>query len=284
MTSRTFPSLFLSIALSLAGATTQAAVSKIKSGTATLPKPDVTWQSLNPARGNKSPQAGVFWGDIKGAEASGFLVKFKDGFASPPHIHNVSYRGIVISGQIHNDDPEAAKMWMPRGSFWTQPAGEPHITAAKGNDNLAYIEIDNSPYLVKQIENAFDNGERPVNIVPSNIIWLNASDVTWVSASNNDVKIAFLWGTPKDGELRGTFLKLPSGFSGMIQSNASEFRAVVIQGSLNHKSEAGITLSAGSYFGSYTPTKHFITAASDEDVIIYIRSNDTYELSTEEQS
>ena len=59
-----------------------------------------------------------------------------DGFSSPPHIHNVTYRAMVIKGLVHNDDPEAENMWMPPGSFWTQPAGEAHITSAKGEENI----------------------------------------------------------------------------------------------------------------------------------------------------
>ena len=82
---------------------------------------DVEWEQLNPARGDKSPQAGTLWGDRKGTVPTGFLARFVDGFSSPPHIHNVTYRAVVISGSIHNDDPDAAEMWMPVGSFWTQP-------------------------------------------------------------------------------------------------------------------------------------------------------------------
>lgn len=40
---------------------------------------------------------------------------------------------------------------------------------------MTYVEIDNVPYLVKPIEEAFDIGEKPVNIDRNNIIWLNAS-------------------------------------------------------------------------------------------------------------
>ena len=73
---------------------------------------DIEWEKLNPARGDKSPQAGTLWGDRKGKAATGFLAKFVDGFSSPPHIHNVTYRAVVIKGLVHNDDPEAAHMWM----------------------------------------------------------------------------------------------------------------------------------------------------------------------------
>jgi hypothetical protein len=80
---------------------------------------DIEWEPLNPARGDKGPKAGALWGDFTGSRPSGFLVKFVDGFSSPLHIQNITYRGVVISGLIHNDDPDAADMWMPTGSFWT---------------------------------------------------------------------------------------------------------------------------------------------------------------------
>jgi len=61
-------------------------------------------------------------------------------------------------------------MWLPADSFWTQPAGENHITAADGENNLIYLEIDNGPYLVLAKEKAFDNGERPINIDERNLV------------------------------------------------------------------------------------------------------------------
>ena len=64
---------------------------------------EVAWAPLNPARGDSSPKAGTLWGDRNGTGPTGFLVQFVDGFSSPPHIHNVSYRGVVINGLIHND-------------------------------------------------------------------------------------------------------------------------------------------------------------------------------------
>ena len=48
----------------------------------------------------------------------------------------------------------AKEMWMPAGSFWTQPRGESHITAASGDSNVAYIEIEDGPYLVRPVDDA----------------------------------------------------------------------------------------------------------------------------------
>lgn len=238
-----------------------------------LPVAQVEWEQLNPARGDKSPQAGTLWGNRKADVATGFLVKFVDGFSSPPHIHNVTYRGVVISGLIHNDDPTAEKMWMPTGSFWTQPVGESHITAAKGEYNIAYIEIDSGPYLVHPTEKAFDSGERPINIDPSNIVWLDAPQII---SSNTDVKIAYLWGNPNRNELRGTMIKLSPGFTGKLQNQSSIFRAVVIQGQIelhNSKTDKFTILTPGSYFGANQPSAHAVNSSVDGDTILYIRSN-----------
>ena len=246
---------------------------------------EVKWEQLNPARGDKSPKAGTLWGDRKDSVATGFLVKFVDGFSSPPHIHNVSYRGVVISGLIHNDDPDAADMWMPTGSFWTQPKGEVHITAAKGSTNVAYIEIEKGPYLVLPTEKAFDSGERPVNVDTSNIVWLDASNTTRVDqpgtpASANGPKLAFLWGNPEEHQLNGTLVELPAGFSGQINSHGSSFRAVVIKGQLHYQApgETDIkTLEPGSYFGSKGESMHQV--ASEEESIVYIRSEGRFNVS-----
>ncbi|MEM9478038.1 MAG: DUF4437 domain-containing protein [Verrucomicrobiota bacterium] len=217
---------------------------------------DVPWGALNPARGDKGPRACALWNDRAAKDASGFLVRFADGFSSPPHIHNVTYRGVVISGLIHNDDPEAAEMWMPAGSFWTQPAGEVHITSAKGQDAMAYIEIDSGPYLVHPKEDAFDNGERPVSVVPSNLVWLSRSQTGWIADGGEDQggtspEIAFLWGTPDSGSKSGSFLRLPEEYKGELKSNSGSLRVIVVKGQVNYSeptSDDSETLVPGEYF------------------------------------
>ncbi|PXY02318.1 hypothetical protein DF185_06630 [Marinifilum breve] len=249
---------------------------------------EVEWTHLNPKRGDLAPKAGTLWGDRKGTEPTGFLLKPTDGFSSPPHIHNVSYRGVVISGVIHNDDPNAGDMWMPSGSFWIQPKGHVHITSAKSNNTIAYVEIEEGPYLVLPPEEHFDSGERPVNVDETNIVWLGASDIKWIDqpeakASKHGVKMAFLWGSTESGQLNGTFIKLPAGFSGKIISHASSFRAVVIKG-LPKYHELGKTemktLEPGSYFASMGGGEHTINSDSEEESIFYVRTDGKYEVNS----
>ena len=236
---------------------------------------EVEWEQLNPARGDKSPQAATLWGDRKGTVPTGFLAKFVDGFSSPPHIHNATYRAVVISGSIHNDDPEAVAMWMPAGSFWTQPKGEVHITAAKGATNVALVEIDRGPYLVLPTEEAFDSGERPINVDASNIVWV---DPPGMPASANGPKVAYLWGNLQDGQSNGTFVRLPAGFTGKIHSYGSTFRAVVVKGQPQYLGDDVKTLEPGSYFGSKGETVHRLSSKQGGESTIYVRTDGMYEV------
>jgi len=239
---------------------------------------EIDWEALNPARGDQSPQAGTIWGDRNGTVATGFLAKFVDGFSSPPHIHNVTYRALVLKGLIHNDDPSAAKMWMSEGSFWTQPAGEPHITAAKGEENIAYVEIDHGPYLVKPTEEAFDSGERPVNLDQRNIVWLDDSETFLINKYDGQnavksAKIAFLW---ENNDMSGKLLKIPAGFKGEIISTGKILHAVIISGSSNYEmpdTKEVKFLDPGSYFNSAGNSIHAISTKVGQECIIYIRTN-----------
>lgn len=177
---------------------------------------------------------------------------------------------------------------MPQGSFWTQPKGQVHITAAKEEAPMAYIEIEKGPYLVLPTKEAFLSQLRPVNVDKSNLVWLDASDVTWVDQSGipaaaDSPQIAFLWGDTKDGQLRGTMVKLPEGFQGEIKSQGTDFRAIVIKGqALYEMNTTDIkTLEQGSYFGSTgEPAVHRISLNMKRETILYIRSNGKYEVKT----
>jgi hypothetical protein len=277
---------FLSLALLIVAlGTTYATAQSAEPSAEVVLRSELKFQPLNPARGDASPQAGMLWGDIRKDVPSGVLLRFAGGFSSPPHIHNITYRAVVISGAVHNDDPSAEKMWMGPGSFWTQPAGESHITAAaEGSGAMAFLEILEGPYLVQPSEKAFDNGERPVNIEARNVVWLNASDVTWIetgglSSNANGPKLAFLWGSPQDGKKNGTFLRLPTGFSGSVRGNGSWLRAVVIQGQASHQISGASdarNLEPGSYFGSKGKTVHEISCKAEDECIIYVSTEGRY--------
>ncbi|MBT8090767.1 MAG: DUF4437 domain-containing protein [Gammaproteobacteria bacterium] len=236
---------------------------------------DVEWEALNPARGESSPRAGTLWGDRNGEQPTGFLARFADGFSSPPHIHNVTYRAVVIEGGIHNDDPDAAKMWMQNSSFWTQPMGETHITAAKGANNIALVEIDRGPYLVHTPVQAFVSGERPVNLDASNVVWL---PLPQRKGEKSGARISYLWGTFGGSDWNGSFVYLPAGFEGVLKSEGVAFHGVVIRGQLKYRNDGTMNLTPGSYFGAQGATEHQIASGADAESIIYVSTNGAYRL------
>ena len=231
---------------------------------------DVNWGYLNPLRGDMSPSAANLWGDRTTDSATGMLVKFNKGFSSPPHIHNISYRGIVIDGLLHNDDPGAEKSWLATGSFWTQPAGHNHITAASAESNLIYLEIDQGPYLVQPSKEQFDNGEHSINLHQSNMVWLGHDESALIDSQN--ASIVHLWRNYDDDLTSGILIKLASGFAGKIISDGNSLRSVLISGEVNLNSNNNQTLATlrpGSYFASNGNFTHWLRANSES--ILYLR-------------
>lgn len=239
---------------------------------------DVQWGALNPARGKNGPRAGTLWGDRTDAGPSGFLVEFADGFSSPPHVHNVSYRALVIGGMIHNDDPGADEMWMPAGSFWTQPRGAIHITAADSGRSLAYVEIEEGPYLVRPPEKAFTTEEVPLNLDATNLVWL---DQPRIPSTRGGPRLAFLWGDPHGGEAYGTLVKLSAGFAGTIRNHGSTFRGVVIQGrtmlGMPDLANSHI-LDPGSYFEAKGESAGRVSCSPADECLIYVHTDGHYEV------
>ncbi|MEC4087965.1 DUF4437 domain-containing protein [Pseudoalteromonas rubra] len=234
----------------------------------------IEWGHLNPARGDKSPRAANLWGDRTKPGATGMLVRFEPGFSSPPHIHNVSYRGIVIEGLLHNDDPQAKAMWMPPGSYWTQPAGEDHITSANAPGNMIYLEIDEGPYLVKPSAEQFDNGERPVNLHYANLTWLDQHTSTQLKGA--DIQLANLW---QQDQLTGVLVKLPAKSKVTLSSTGTEFKAVVIQGAitvLRANTQKSPELRAGSYLAAQGAVQMALSAKAP--TLLYVRTNQAFHM------
>lgn len=270
------PFFALGVGLTSASVNTHAANELIKAE-------DVEFIALNPLRGDKSPKSGKLWGNIRENVPSGMLVTFVDGFQSPPHIHNITYRAVVISGFVHNDDPEAAYMWMQPGSFWTQPLGETHITAAKvgedGKRSVIFLEIASGPYLVKPAEEEFAAGELPVNIDARNVMWLGENESR---AVDGGAEIAFLWGSLKGNEKNGTLVKLPPSYSGTLSTDAPLLRAVTIQGTTNvtmSGEDEQHNLKPGSYFGSKGNATHSVECDSGMECIIYLHTEGSFSVS-----
>lgn len=252
----------------------------IGAGIDLIPAADVQWGALNPARGTAGPRAADLWGDRTGSGATGFLVRFAEGFSSPPHTHNTTYRGVVIEGLVHNDDPDAENFWMPAGSYWSQPAGGVHITSARGAGRLAYIEIQHGPYLVLPTEDATDIGEHPINVHASNLVWLDATTASGLThldggAASAGPHISYLWGDPQSHDPHAALVRLPAGSMSTLHTHGRSLRVVVITGQAHVQStdHAGpLVLDPGSYVGSQNGSDHLIALTTNEACVLYVRS------------
>tara|TARA_R110002050_G_scaffold9504_1_gene33345 strand:- start:499110 stop:499544 length:435 start_codon:yes stop_codon:yes gene_type:complete len=135
-------------------------------------------------------------------------------------------------------------------------------------------------YLVQTTENAFDNGEKRVNIDKSNMVWFGSSDNARISRIN--AKTASLWGDTTEGSLHGSMLKLPAAFKGKIRTNANQFRVRVIRGTLSYQhNKETKELEPGSYFGSRGDFAHPMYIKNGQESMLYIRSNGRYEVLSE---
>ncbi len=229
------------------------------------PFENVQWGLLNPARGDNSPGAADLWGNRTMDVATGMLVRFNPGFKSPPHIHNITYRGIVIDGLVHNDVVDAPKNWLPATSYWLQPAGQEHTTAADAEYNMAYIEIDSGPYLVEDIADAFDNGERPITARPENMNWIDMG---------GGLQSVALWGANAVGTPHGQMIKFPAGFNGTLSAIGDQFHIVVISGAIQ---SGAYTLPSGSYIGNSGAFEMPVSTMGES--IIYIRTDGRFDIS-----
>ncbi len=251
-----------------------------------VPYNDVDWGALNPARGDAGPRAADLWGDRTTTDATGFLVRFAEGFSSPPHIHNTTYRGVVIEGLVHNDDPGAEESWMAPGSYWTQPAGEVHITSAKGEGRVAYIEIQHGPYLVMPPEEAADNGERAINVHAGNLVWLDASATRWITLADGILasdgpRVTFLWGNPQDQHAAGSLIEIPAGYTITLNSASRSVQTVVIKGATRvgtSSPEDSRVLTPGSFVGAVSEDEIAMTWVPAETTWLYVRARGPVEI------
>lgn len=249
------------------GSTPSPAEPSIVSDTLTTRTADeLHWGALNPKRGAKGPRAATLWGDRTQEGPSGFLVRFVDGFASPPHIHNVSYRALVIHGLIHNADPDATRAWMSPGSYWTQPRGGVHITAAQGDENVVYVEIDEGPYLVQPPTDAFDSGEAPINVDARNLVWQAPNEA---AAAAGGLRLAWLWGRPDDSGEAGALVRVPAGFAGHLHAQQKSVRMIVVAGRIDID---GQPLTAGDTARSTGVAPLELRGANNGDSVVYVRT------------
>lgn len=129
---------------------------------------------------------------------------------------------------------------------------------------MVYVEIDEGPYLVRPVDQAFDNGERPLNLGESEIQWDSAESVGW-SRAPSGLKVAQLWETDGGSGRLVRFEQL-----GQFElSSASPFGIVVVTG----RATVGAVVEAGGFIGA---TRAQIRV--DASTTLYLRASARVEL------
>lgn len=172
---------------------------------------------------------------------------------------------------------------MPPGSYWTQPKGGVHITSAKGADTVAFIEIDDGPYLVRPVEAAFGSEEEIINTDVADLPWVDAT--SWSSTPGAAGPcgapmpcVAPLWGAAGGSDPGAVLLKLAPGSGDEVAPTAGMFRVVTVAGrTMTAGADGEVALDPGSLVTSGSAVA--LACADGAECLLYLRTEGSVELS-----
>jgi hypothetical protein len=100
---------------------------------------DATFVSVRPGRPD-SPEIAVLWGEPR-TRPSAMFIRLKKG-PLPMHIHFSDYHLVVMQGVIKHwsaNQSESDVKALAHGSYWFQPANEPHAEDCLSDECLLYL-------------------------------------------------------------------------------------------------------------------------------------------------
>jgi len=104
------------------------------------PGDGVVFKPTDPSRAG-SPQTAVLRGDPASGPST-MLMKFGKG-AGPIHVHSSDYDLIVLKGEMKHwaaDQAEATAKVLGPGSYWFQPANQPHGDNCLSDECVMYVQ------------------------------------------------------------------------------------------------------------------------------------------------
>jgi quercetin dioxygenase-like cupin family protein len=104
------------------------------------PADSIVFKPMDPSR-PAAAQIAVLRGD-PASGPSAMLMKFGKG-AGPMHIHSSDYDLIVLEGETKHwaaDEPEASAKVLGPGSYWFQPANQPHGDNCLSDECVMYVQ------------------------------------------------------------------------------------------------------------------------------------------------
>jgi quercetin dioxygenase-like cupin family protein len=220
---------------------------------------DIPFSPFNP----KQPE-GVHVYPISGNPGTGpfsAVVRFPAGLKMPLHSHKHSYTGMALSEGLYHGTSDAAAHDAPKGSSWSQPAGEAHVDGCKG-DKPCYFLV------------TFDG---PVNMVLEKEAVAEAKshmtaygDLKWTEVKGG-VKMSVLKGNPKEGAFIALF-DFPAGLKTNLHTHSASFDGLLVSGTHHRgKSEdALVTLTPNSVWHEPSKSPHIEKCGADERCVLWV--------------
>ena len=189
-----------------------------------------------------APEMAALWGD-RTLGASGNEEKQPAGKTSALHVHPNDTYAVVIEGRMtHAFEGGPAPAELGPGSFYTLPAGAPHVSAClEGSDCLlVYWQPGKLGY--EEVKKGSLGGIAPGIARPSASIVLSPGEAGGLPS-------ALLWGDPAKGNT-GTLEGQEPGAAAPAPTRAGDVHGVVIAGraTLSIGGGAGRALGPGSYY------------------------------------
>lgn len=111
---------------------------------------ELDWRPLPGIAG--AEQAPLVGDPFEGAHRAYF--RYPVGLASPLHAHTYGDRGVVVSGTLSLAVEGAPAKRLPAGSFFSIPAGVPHVTRVEGSEPCVFFMEREGPFDVVLVETA----------------------------------------------------------------------------------------------------------------------------------
>lgn len=115
---------------------------------ALLARADLKWV---PLPGIPGAEQVMLWGDTAKGPHRAFF-KFPVGLKAPLHTHSAGDRGVILSGTLSLAVEGAAPKKLGAGSYFSLPAGTPHITAVEGEEPCVFFIEREGPFDVVVVE------------------------------------------------------------------------------------------------------------------------------------
>ena len=140
-----------------------------------------------------APEMAALWGD-RSAGASGNEEKQPAGKVSALHVHPNDTYAMVIQGRMtHAFEGGPAAVELGPGSFYTLPAGAPHVSACLDGSDCLIVYWQPGKLGYEEVKSGSHGGGAPGIARP-------AASIQLAPASPGALPTALLWGEPAKGK------------------------------------------------------------------------------------